>query len=184
MTDNEIKKALACCIVRGNCQGCPLWNERTTECLKIAITNALDLINRLEAKVEFYKKNRDKYQDDVMYLSKQCDELQAENERLLQELQCPQADTVQLMSKESSENLNDNIVYCKECQYLMFSDMYGECSKGYKGIVSPNDSCLWGKRMVKCDQICTYNTIFGCERGDNPCILSNSIKRGDNNDKE
>lgn len=38
-----------------------------------------------------------------------------------------------------------NAVKCKECEYLMFSDMYGECSKNYKGIVSPNDSCGKGK---------------------------------------
>ena len=38
-----------------------------------------------------------------------------------------------------------NSVKCKECEYLMFSDCYGECSKGFKGIVSPNDSCGKGK---------------------------------------
>lgn len=39
-----------------------------------------------------------------------------------------------------------NDVKCKECEYLMFSDMYGECRKGYKGIVNPDDSCGKGKR--------------------------------------
>ena len=39
----------------------------------------------------------------------------------------------------------ENDVKCKDCQYLMFSDMYGECSKAYKGIVKPNDSCGKGK---------------------------------------
>ena len=52
LSDNEIKKALECCIIRENCHGCPLWNERITECLKIAITNALDLIIRLQAENE------------------------------------------------------------------------------------------------------------------------------------
>ncbi len=37
-------------------------------------------------------------------------------------------------------------VKCKDCEYLMFSDFYGECSKAYKGIVNPNDSCGNGKR--------------------------------------
>lgn len=41
---------------------------------------------------------------------------------------------------------SDTDVKCKECEYLMFSDCYGECRKGYKGIVSPNDSCGKGKR--------------------------------------
>jgi aspartate/methionine/tyrosine aminotransferase len=39
-------------------------------------------INCLQADKEYYKKNRDEYQDNVMFLSKQCDELQEENERL------------------------------------------------------------------------------------------------------
>ena len=39
-----------------------------------------------------------------------------------------------------------NDVKCKECEYLMFSDCYGECRKGYKGIVNPDGSCGKGKR--------------------------------------
>lgn len=38
------------------------------------------------------------------------------------------------------------VVRCKDCKYLMFSDCYGECSKGYKGIVSPNDFCSHGQK--------------------------------------
>lgn len=45
--------------------------------------------------------------------------------------------------KERSANNND--VKCVNCKHLMFSDCYGECAKGYKGIVSPNDSCGRGK---------------------------------------
>lgn len=37
-------------------------------------------------------------------------------------------------------------VYCKDCKYLKFSDCYGECSKGYLGIVQPNDYCSRGER--------------------------------------
>lgn len=36
------------------------------------------------------------------------------------------------------------MVYCKDCEYLMFSDFEGECSKAYKGIVNPKDSCPHG----------------------------------------
>lgn len=43
-------------------------------------------------------------------------------------------------------------VTCKDCKYLMFSDCYGECSKAYRGIVSPNDSCEYGERKDKNDQ--------------------------------
>lgn len=38
------------------------------------------------------------------------------------------------------------VVRCKDCKYLIFSDCYGECSKGYIGIVSPNDYCSRGER--------------------------------------
>lgn len=38
------------------------------------------------------------------------------------------------------------VVHCKNCKYLMFSDFYGECSKGYMGIVSPDDYCSRGER--------------------------------------
>lgn len=30
---------------------------------------------------------------------------------------------------------------CYNCKHLMFSDFYGECSKAYKGIVRPWDTC-------------------------------------------
>lgn len=38
------------------------------------------------------------------------------------------------------------VVRCKECKHLMFSDCYGECGKGYMGIVSPCDFCSHGER--------------------------------------
>ena len=77
LTDSEIVKALECCTDYKNtkCKGCPLEES----CVDNNICElALDLI----VDKEYYKKNRDKYQENVMFLSKQCDELQAENERL------------------------------------------------------------------------------------------------------
>ena len=38
------------------------------------------------------------------------------------------------------------VVRCRECECLKFSDCYAECSKGYMGIVSPDDYCSRGKR--------------------------------------
>ena len=38
------------------------------------------------------------------------------------------------------------VVYCKNCKHLMFCDFYGECTKGYMGIVQPNDYCSKGER--------------------------------------
>ena len=37
-------------------------------------------------------------------------------------------------------------IYCKDCENLMFSDCYGECTNGHKGIVSPNDTCEHAKK--------------------------------------
>ena len=41
-----------------------------------------------------------------------------------------------------------DVVRCQDCKYLMFSDHYGECSKGYRGIVSPEDSCEHGEKKI------------------------------------
>lgn len=46
---------------------------------------------------------------------------------------CPTADVVE-------------VVHCKNCRHLMFSDCYGECERGYMGIVSPDDYCSRGER--------------------------------------
>ena len=52
MTDNEIKKALECCIKsisNRNCGDCPLLNQ---ECIRGLPKYALDLINRQQAEIE------------------------------------------------------------------------------------------------------------------------------------
>ena len=43
------------------------------------------------------------------------------------------------------------VVRCRECKYLMFSDCYGECSKGHLGIVMPHDFCSYGERKEGVD---------------------------------
>ena len=40
-----------------------------------------------------------------------------------------------------------DIVQCKDCKHLMFTDCYGECSKGHRGIVKPDDSCEFGEKF-------------------------------------
>lgn len=37
------------------------------------------------------------------------------------------------------------VVRCKDCRHITFSDCYGECGKGYLGIVQPNDFCSRGE---------------------------------------
>ena len=44
--------------------------------------------------------------------------------------------------------LNGNlteVVRCKDCKHIMFSDCYGECGKGHMSIVSPDDFCSYGE---------------------------------------
>lgn len=50
------------------------------------------------------------------------------------------------VSKMETVEPTEEPVLCKDCEYLMFSDCYGECIKAYKGIVNPNDSCGKGVR--------------------------------------
>ena len=38
------------------------------------------------------------------------------------------------------------VVKCKECKHLMFSDCYGGCRLNHLGIVRPDDFCSRGKR--------------------------------------
>lgn len=38
------------------------------------------------------------------------------------------------------------VVRCKDCKHLMFSDCYGECSAGHYGIVRPDHFCSYGER--------------------------------------
>ncbi len=52
MTDNEIIKALECCFVNANCNGCPLVSPPKEKCLERACHNALLLINRQKAEIE------------------------------------------------------------------------------------------------------------------------------------
>ena len=44
--------------------------------------------------------------------------------------------------------MDENKIECRQCQYLMFSDCYGECSKGnISGAVKPHFSC--GKGVAR-----------------------------------
>lgn len=38
------------------------------------------------------------------------------------------------------------VVRCKDCKHLTFSDCYGECGKGYMGIANHDDFCSYGER--------------------------------------
>lgn len=56
-----------------------------------------------------------------------------------------------IIAKEAIDNAPtidaEPVVHCSDCLYLMFSDCYGECKRGYlSGIVRPDDYCSRGER--------------------------------------
>ena len=70
MTDNEIIKALECCVNNGRCKECPINPHYGNYgyCTKLALTHALELINRQKAEIERLKKDRgeiDKFARDI-----------------------------------------------------------------------------------------------------------------------
>lgn len=38
------------------------------------------------------------------------------------------------------------VVRCKDCKHLTFSDFYGECNRGYLSIVRPDCYCCYGEK--------------------------------------
>ena len=60
MTDTNIIHALQCCGVETNCRNCPLYEERSSDCIYTVLKNALDLITRLQAEKEELVGNNDK----------------------------------------------------------------------------------------------------------------------------
>lgn len=55
MTDTNIIHALQCCGVETNCRNCPLYEERSADCIYTVLKNALDLITCQQAEVERLK---------------------------------------------------------------------------------------------------------------------------------
>lgn len=50
-----------------------------------------------------------------------------------------------------TENVEE-VVYCKDCEYLEVTWCYGECAKGILGIVTRHDFCSRGKRRANDEQ--------------------------------
>ena len=62
MTDNEIIKALECCVRKGNCKqmGCPMIEECKLD-LRSAEKYALSLINRQKAELETLRQHEERW---------------------------------------------------------------------------------------------------------------------------
>ncbi len=85
MTDNEIKKALECCIdtIGVDCDKCPYSDNCVTdENTSFIMTDALDLINRLQAENENARKLLEQCEDSGEYWESKYKTLEAENEEL------------------------------------------------------------------------------------------------------
>ena len=79
MTDNEIIKALECCIYHhGKCTSCPLYAEVTTVCKEKKDNYVLDLINRQKAENESLKMDLAKCSIRIDNLYKTADEIKSE----------------------------------------------------------------------------------------------------------
>lgn len=66
MTDEEIKKALECCSITGDCDECPLYNFtelRTGNCVRLIISEAHGFTKRQQAEIEQWKEEANRYQN-------------------------------------------------------------------------------------------------------------------------
>lgn len=88
MTDEQIIKALEHCTKDG-CSGCPLYEPNIANCVKRIMVNALNLVERQKAEIADskdeiteLKKTNKHLSNEYIALSKECDKLKAEIERL------------------------------------------------------------------------------------------------------
>lgn len=79
-------------------------------------SDVLDLINRLQKSKDYYKNNRNEYQDKIMYIAKQCDNLQAGIDRL-KSMNQAKLDTIHDLRAdiERLERLYGETAYKLEC---------------------------------------------------------------------
>lgn len=84
--------------------------------------------------------------------------------------------------------MKGQFIKCSECKFIMYSDCYGECGKGIRGIVNRNDGCFEGeKRLPKVSEpsekefgciVCKHNDT--CEG--RPCGICGKYERRKGND--
>ena len=164
LTDNEIIKALECCTkCNSDCEKCEIKDfceEQNSEINKAI----LDLINRLQAENEKLKKSNETFAD----IGKLYSEIKAEAykefwnsrpERLNEKCEGKEEYNKgwnacldefwdirnNLFEELVGEQSILNDVKCIDCEYLELELPYAVCSKAYKGMVQPNDSCGKGK---------------------------------------
>ena len=109
MTDNEIIKALECCILSKHIcpKNCPLANDRG--CMVKVKENALDLINRQKAELDDLKRDDlPRCKDALRRANEMGMALEKENSMLIAEIE---------MLNNHIADVGKKVVFCKECQY-------------------------------------------------------------------
>ena len=86
MTDKEIIKALECCIVYENCEGCPCAEDNSQDCLKATCKNSLDLINRLQDEREALINGQETLQKTIVEQKAEIERLEEEKRKLKNEM--------------------------------------------------------------------------------------------------
>ena len=122
-TDEQIIKALKCCIAQENCEEvsceiCPY--NKVYDCKEVMLKNALDIFNRQKTEIKRLEKeslDKEKTYNNEYFLRKEIeDELKdykAENKRLLQKLQQAKSEAI----KEFAERLKRCIRFDDKCEY-------------------------------------------------------------------
>ena len=122
-TDEQIIKALECCIAQENfeeisCEICPY--ERVCDCKEIVLQNALDLINRQKAEIENLKQIIDEEDREILKLQKRIvfwrEDLNYQPEKIKSEA-----------IKEFAEKVKEEIRF-DDCEYDCADCNYG-CRK-------------------------------------------------------
>jgi hypothetical protein len=99
MTDNEIKDGLRCCasneLLNNTCDDCPYENKvfkYARYCNSVLSDDALDLINRQQAKIEALQMDNEQLQSDIInanmnleHMTAEFEELEAEYEKVYEQ---------------------------------------------------------------------------------------------------
>lgn len=133
MTDNEIIKALECCI-NDECEDCPLYGENAPDvygnCVQNTKRNALDLINRQKAEIERLKTAFE-------VVKQECEDMFTANRNLMAEIEQwkEEANKYQNLWCEAVEDIQT----AKTEVIKEFADRLKDYHKNYEGFCVVDD---------------------------------------------
>lgn len=139
LTDKEIVKALECCSNRYDCYSCEYYNQYCKGDMNVTLKDALDLINRLQAKVDDLERNDLPRCKDALRRANEIGvELQAENERL-----CAEVDELIISKDLLFDEAEALIKKAKSEAYKEFAERLCD------GRVSNDNTVILAKRLLK-----------------------------------